>query len=126
VFRPALALATLAFFAACSGPAGEPEPAPPLDIAGTYTLATNIQGSAVQGQIEITGEPGAYGGSVFTEYTGRIPIASVTVAGSEVTIVLDSPQGPVTVLLGFTGDTFTGEWSSGDDGGTVEGRKIRS
>jgi hypothetical protein len=124
--RAVLALSTLAILVACAGRTGEPDPAPVLDISGTYTLNTVIQGSTVQGRMEITGEPGAWGGSVYTDFTGQIPIASLDMEGNRATLVLDSTQGPVTVLLTFAGDAYTGEWSSGEDGGTVEGRKVES
>lgn len=124
--RTVLALATLAALTACAGPAAAPGPAPAPDIAGTYTLNTTVQGSAVEGRMEITGEPGAYGGSVYTDATGRLPISSVTMDGSVATIILDTTQGPVAVRIEFSGDSYAGEWSAGEESGAVRGRKVGS
>ena len=123
---PALAtLVTLALSAGCAGSTGESGPEPAPDIAGTYAVTTAVQGSTVEGRIEITGEPGAYEGFVYTDLTGRLAIASVVVDWPVATLVLDSSDGPVEVLLEFSGDTITGEWSTGTDGGTIEGRKVQ-
>jgi hypothetical protein len=122
--RNILALATFVILAGCAGPTGEPDPAPAPEITGTYTLSTTIQGSPVEGRMRITGEPGDYGGYVYTDFTGELPISRVEVDGTAASLTVETPDGPASVRLDFAGDSFTGEWAAGGDGGTIRGRRV--
>lgn len=108
-----------------SSPEVEPAPAAALDPVGTYSLSTTIQGMAVDGQMRITGTPGSYDGSAYTDTTGEIPFTRVTVDGNRVSITADSPEGPLEIRLVFDGDAFTGSWEMGTDGGSIRGQRIR-
>lgn len=103
---------------------GAPEPAV-MDMAGSYTFTTTVQGMGVNGQMRITGTPGSYKGAAYTDVTGEIPISSVEVEGSRATIVAETPDGPVEIRMVFAGDTFTGSWALGGDGGSIQGRRVR-
>jgi hypothetical protein len=102
----------------------EPEPAAP-PLAGVYSFSTTVQGMPVDGQMRITGEPGDYGGSLYSQFTGELPFTSVTRSGDQVTLLANTPDGPVEIRLVFEGDTFTGDWAMGPEGGTIQGRRVR-
>ncbi len=112
-----LAVAALAL-AACgsSGP-------PPLNPVGTFDFTTSVEGTAVQGTITITRNGDAYGGTVGTNVTEPIGIRSVVVEGMAMTVVGDTPDGPVTMTVTFTGDTFAGSWTLAGMSGTMTGKR---
>ena len=123
----ALALA----LAAC---ASAPDPAPrdtthaaadvrEVDPVGSYMFTTTVQGRTVDGHLQITGTPGAWGGSFHTPVTGELPLSSVDVDGQEVRITANTPDGVVRVRMMFSGDTFTGDWSLGAEGAAITGRR---
>lgn len=118
-----LGVLSLVLLAACASAPADMGP-PPLDPVGTYTLTVMIQGSAVNGQMRIRGEPGSYTGAVYTDFTGELPINSVSVDGNRMFISAGTPDGPVDVEITFDGDTFTGTWVLGADGGALQGRKV--
>lgn len=100
------------------------EAAVETDLAGMYTLTTMIQGMSVNGQMRITGEPGAYDGAIYTDFTGELPMSSVNADGNHATIIVESPDGPVEIQLTFEGESFTGEWALGGETGNVRGRRV--
>ncbi|HUG42037.1 MAG TPA: hypothetical protein VMM12_16330 [Longimicrobiales bacterium] len=121
-----------ALAAACgSAPAQPGETAAPtaaargeLDPVGTYAFSTTVQGAAVDGQLRITGSRGAWGGSFYSDATGELQLSSVRVDGQELRLDADTPDGRVHVRLVFSGDTFTGDWTLGADGGALRGRRL--
>ena len=125
--RPfAALLPILLLLTACAGgsPAPEAEPAP-ADIRGIYSLSTMIQGSPVDGRMRITGEPGSYTGSVYTDFTGELPITEADVDGSHGRFTLNTPDGAAVLRLVFEDGSFSGDWSLGSESGRITGRKIR-
>lgn len=122
---PAVAALTAALMLTACASTATPEPEPEvLDLAGSYTFTTTVQGMGVNGQMRITGAPGAYEGAAYTDVTGEIPISDVTVEGNRATIVAETPDGPVQLVLVFDGDAFTGSWSLGPEGGAIRGRRV--
>lgn len=117
-----------ALFAAAALVAGcataEPEPRAP-ELAGVYTFSTMVQGMPVDGQMRITGEPGAYGGSLYSQFTGELVFTSVTQTGNAVTLLAETPDGPVEIQVVMEGQTFTGDWAMGQQGGSIQGQKVR-
>ena len=95
-----------------------------VDPVGSYTLTTNIQGTAVNGQMRIRGEPGAYRGAVYTDFTGELSLSSISVAGNRVYMTADTPDGPADIQITLDGDTFTGTWSLGSESGAIQGRRV--
>lgn len=128
-----VAVSVLALATACASAPGQ---APPdathasaeargdVDPVGRYTFTTTVQGMAVDGQLQITGTPGAWGGSFHTPVTGELPLSSVTVDGQEVRITANTADGIVQVRMMFSGETFTGAWSLGAEGAAIRGRLI--
>lgn len=117
--------ATIAIAVTLGACASTPRADAPADIdpTGTFSLSTTIQGMAVDGQMRIAGEPGSYDGSFYSDVTGELPFSAVSVEGDRVTITADTPDGAIEIRLLFDGDTITGEWSGGNDGGAVRGRR---
>lgn len=95
-----------------------------LDPVGTHSFSTTVQGAAVDGQLRITGSRGDWSGVIQTEATGELPLSSVAVDGPELRVTAETPDGPVRLRLMFSGDTFTGDWTLGADGGAIRGRRL--
>ena len=96
-----------------------------VNPAGAYEFATQVNGEAVRGTMEITGTPGAYGGRIVTNHFPEFVVRSASAAGQELTVVAETPQGNVTFRMAFTGPAFTGSWSLGGDTGAITGRRTR-
>jgi len=116
----------LLFLAACASNPAPSVPAP-LNPVGYFEFATDIEGESVTGSLEIRqAEGGGYTGTLTASAAPEpLPIRSVTVEGQTLTVVADTPDGPVTAVLTFTGDTFTGPWSYAGMSGTMAGKRIR-
>jgi hypothetical protein len=93
-------------------------PGPSFDISpvGTFQYQLNFNDPAarrtelISGNIRIVGEPGSYTGSISASGASEYPIISVNFAGQDLVILARTPDGPVTLMLTFTGDSFTGFW----------------
>jgi hypothetical protein len=106
-------------------PAASPSvtPAAALDPVGVYDFSTMIEGDQVTGTITITGSPGAYGGTISSSATPDMPIRSVTVSDSTITVTADTDNGELVSRFTLTGQDLSGEWTVGDMSGTTKGRK---
>lgn len=100
-------------------------PSAALNPVGEYEFATQVNGEAVTGTIEITGTPGAYGGRIVTLKFPEFTVRSASAAGQELTVVAETPNGNVTFRMAFTGNTFTGGWTLGGDTAAITGRRTR-
>ena len=111
---PFLFLMALTACASAGDPAESATPATPaeLDPVGSYTFSTTVQGMAVDGQLRITGSRGAWGGSLYSDVTGELPLSSVTVDGQQVRLTADTPDGTAYIRMQFSGETFTGDTGS--------------
>lgn len=115
-----LAAALVLFLAAC---ASAPRGPAPLNPVGTFEFQTTVNGGPVTGSVEVTGQPGAYGGTIRTSVTSDIPVTGVVVTGQDMVVSADTPDGPLTINMTFTGNDFTGEWELSGDSGTLSGRR---
>jgi len=120
----------LLVLAACASSTNSPPAAPagppPLDPAGYFEFATDVEGQTVTGSIEIRqAQGGGYTGVVSTSATEPVAVRAVTVEGQQMTIVSDTPEGPVSLVLTFTGANFTGTWTYAGMSGTMAGKRIR-
>ena len=95
-----------------------------LNPVGNYEFATEVNGSPMKGSLVINGSTGAYGGKMTSDIMPELPITSVVVDGQLVKMLADTPNGTVTIMLTFTGDTFTGNWELGGQGGNLSGKRI--
>ena len=134
--KPILAVLCALSLAACaagttgeaSAPAGAPAPAASANAVnpvGTFEFTTLVNGGTVNGTLEVAGAPGAYTGRLLTSILPEMPVRSATASGQEMTVLADAPDGTVTIRMAFTGDTFTGSWALGGDGGALTGRRTR-
>lgn len=107
-------------------PAREVTPAPPaaVDPVGVFDFATTVEGMAVTGTLTVNrSAAGAYEGSIATNITETIPVRSVTVSGQRMDVVGDTPDGPISLVLEFRGDEFSGSWTTGAMSGTHSGKR---
>ena len=104
--------------------AGNPAAVAEVDPVGSYTVSTTVQGMAVDGQLRITGSRGAWGGTLYTDMTGELPLSSVGVDGQTVHLRANTSDGTLYVRMLFSGDEFTGDWSLGPEGAPLRGRRL--
>ena len=111
---------------ACASAQVEPEAPAALDPVGMYDFTTTVEGTVVAGTITITQGTSGYGGSIATDVTEPIPVRSVAVEGQKLTVLADSPDGPVTFVMTLNGDEFAGTWSyAGMSGAHTGKRRVR-
>ena len=96
-----------------------------VNPVGRYEFATSVQGQMITGGVEIAGTPGAYTGQITTSITPPLPIAGVTVAGQQVVVTGNTPDGTITFRMNFTdASNFTGGWELAGDSGTLTGHRV--
>lgn len=78
-------------------------------VLGTYTTNVNGPQGALKAVIVLKREGGAYAGTLSAEGFPTMPISSATPTDSSVMIMVDTPDGGVTVAIKFgAGDKVTG------------------
>ena len=115
------------FLAACAGgnssaPPPEPAPPPPLDPVGVYDCSLDVEGMALSAVLSISGEPGAYTGSVDSDM-GPAPVRDIAVSGNEMTFSVDTPEMLVFFAVVFDGQDFAGEFDAGGMAGFISGKR---
>ena len=96
----------------------------PLEPVGEFSFETVVDGQVADGRIVIEGSAGQYKGLVVPNWGPPPgPIIEVTVADSEMTVVADWGGEDLVIYMTFTGDTYTGSWSMGFDGGDMTGAR---
>lgn len=107
-------LSSFAALCVLGGCASAPRGPAPLDPVGAFDFSTTVEGTDVSGTITVTREANGYGGTITTDVTEPIPIRTVSVQGQTMEVAAETPDGPLTMTLTFTGDAFTGSWSMAD------------
>lgn len=116
--------ALLAIAIGTTATAQTPAPAPNLDPVGTFEFSTTVQGQTVNGVVTITKTDGVLGGKMMADIMPEIPLKSVTVEGKKVTLVAETPDGVLTVVMEFEdADKFAGNWTLAGDGGSISGKR---
>lgn len=110
---------------ACASAKVTPDAPAALDPVGVYDFTTTVDGTVVSGTITITQGTSGYGGSLETNATETIPVRSVTVEGRKLTVLANSPDGPVTFIMTLDGDEFAGTWSYAGMSGSHTGKRRR-
>jgi hypothetical protein len=105
---------------ACASAPAQPSAVNPV---GTFDFSTTVEGTAVTGTIVVTESSSGYGGTVSTNVTESAPINSVLVDGQSMTVSMQTPDGPATITLNFTGESFTGTWSYAGMSGPLTGQR---
>lgn len=117
-----MTLFALACSGGMSGPPAPPPAPPPLDPTGVYDCWLDVEGMELNAVLSISGEPGAYTGTVDSEM-GPAPVSNITVDGDNMTFVVDTPDMSVFFSVIFDGDSFSGEFDAGGMGGYINGKK---
>lgn len=123
--KPTMTLALCLLAGACASAQVTPDAPAGPDPVGVYDFTTVFDGTAVSGTVTITRATGGYGGTIATDATESVPIRSVSVEGSRLTVLADSPDAPVTFIMNLDGDAFTGTWSYAGMSGAHTGRRRR-
>lgn len=108
--------------AAAAQPAA-PAPSSAMSAAGVYDFTTVLDGQEINGTATVTGTSGRYGGVVVTPTHPDLPISSVTVQGQTITLVGTTPDGDVVITMQMNGMDFTGNWTLGNEGAPLRGKK---
>lgn len=112
--------------AAAPAPALAPAPAPePVNAVGSYSFATDLNGTPVAGTLVLTRTNGTWGGKMTSDVFPELPVTAVTVEGKTVKVTADTPNGSVQIVMTFAGDDYTGTWELGGQTGNVSGKRIR-
>jgi hypothetical protein len=110
-------------FAACSGgPPPEPPAPPPPDPTGIYDCQFDVEGMLLTGAMTITGDPGAYTGTLDGE-TGRYSLTDIAVDGNQMTFSLDREGMLVSFVTMFDDDGLKGEFDVEGYFGSLTGKK---
>ena len=98
--------------------------APAASVTGRYEgTAKNKAEEVITLTLDLTEKEGALSGMINSSH-GDFPISGGSHKGEEVTIEFDT-GGPVgTISLHITEDRLVGTWSTGDDGGPVDVKKV--
>ena len=117
------AAATLAACASTPATTDQASARVTVDPVGVFDFNTTVDGTPVNGVVTITRANGIFGGSITTNVTDPITVNTVTVEGQRVSVVANTPDGPLTFLMDFTGNDFTGTWGLGTMSGTHTGKR---
>src|SRR5262245_56029134 len=102
-FRGAL-MKTLVLAAALIGLAVQPLSVTPFDPAGKWTFSTqDDSGAVVSGTMEITGQPGAYTGTITSAPDRVLQINDVLTSANAIVILANLPEGGVAVIKVWKG-----------------------
>jgi hypothetical protein len=122
---PATAPAAPATAARGATPAPAPAPAPAaLNAVGTYSFATEVNGTPVAGTLVVTRANNVWGGKLTSDVFPEIPVTGVVVEGQTMKIAAESPNGSVSIIMNFSGNDYTGTWELGGLTGPVSGKRI--
>ena len=128
----------LLLLAACASSSREAVPASPPPIpearvtptpaavnpVGEFEWSSALpDGTPIKGTIAITGNPGAYTGSVNAGELGIFPIKNVGVTGQTMVINAEHPEGPLEIRLTFVANDFNGSWQLNADTGEMVGKR---
>jgi len=94
-----------------------------FEPTGTYTMTITDDGEEVDATMEITGEPGAYGGTISATTRPTVDISTVTATANQMTVTAVIANGVLVIRLVVEGDNVTGDWALRGDGGVATGMK---
>jgi len=104
----------------------EPPAPPPVDPVGIFDFTTSLEGTVVNGTVTIVKTDAGFGGSLTTNVTEPVPVRAAVVEGQKLTVIADTPDGPVVFTMEFKGDEFTGGWSLGTMSGSHSGKRRKA
>lgn len=102
--------------------AGQGAPAK-ASVTGRYEgTAKNKAEEVITVAIDLTEKEGALSGTINSSH-GDFPITGGSHQGDAVTIEFDA-GGPGTISFHLSGDKLVGTWTAGEDGGSVDVKKV--
>ena len=105
-----VAAALLLLSACASGPPPEPPAPAVIDRSGEYSVTIDAAGQSIDGVLLISGEPGAYTGSIDTPMGGAA-LSSVEVEGDTMTLSIVEVGVTVTVVFDGDHDDYIDSWA---------------
>ncbi|HEU4629606.1 MAG TPA: hypothetical protein VFS08_07655 [Gemmatimonadaceae bacterium] len=108
---------------AAQAPTPTAAPATAVDPVGVYDFTATHEGEEMTGTMTITGSAGGYGGTITSTGHADLPIRSVTVRDSTVTVTATSDEGEAVLEFTLSGQEISGRWTLGEQRGTLTGRK---
>ncbi|HEX9106853.1 MAG TPA: hypothetical protein VF832_06490 [Longimicrobiales bacterium] len=125
--------------AACGGGAATPPPATPAPAAakvqapppdpssgllGHWTYTAGVQGETYTGTMDLTRDAQGWHAKVVDNSMGELPVESVAVDGTAITVVVHAGDNPSTVKATLQPDgTVAGKVVAGDAEGTFTAKK---
>ena len=100
----------------------------PPDVTGTYSYTSTAHGQPVNGTIVVTRSDSTYTVVMSTGgMTRDILFRDVTVSGNRVTATAQTPAGATVALhLTIDGQSLKGDWSLGEQGAPLTGKRASS
>lgn len=93
-------------------------------VTGNYEgTAKNRAEEVIQVKFELTEKEGAMSGMIRTSH-GDFPITGGSHNGDDVTLDFNADGTSGTITLKLAADKLAGTWSAGDDGGTIDLKKV--
>jgi hypothetical protein len=93
-------------------------------LTGRYGgTATNKAAEVITVTLDLSEKDGAVSGTISSSH-GDFPITSGSHQGKTVTLQFDAQGTSGTISLEASDDKLGGTWSAGDDGGTVEVKRV--
>ena len=108
----------------CAAQAQSKETPAKASITGHYDgSAQNKGGEVITVSFELTEKAGALSGTIHSSH-GDFPIVGGSHQGETVTIEFDAGGPTGSISLKTTDDRLVGTWTTGEDGGPVEVKKV--
>ncbi len=93
-------------------------------VTGNYDgTAKNSQGEVIPVTFELTEKEGSISGMIRSSH-GDFTISKGTHQGENVTLEFDTGGPTGTITLKVAEDKMTGTWEAGDDGGSIDVKKV--
>jgi hypothetical protein len=108
---------TAARSTAPAAPAASPAP------TGKYNIVADVDGEPRTATLTLSVDSAGKRLGHVVLADGQTHDMNVTVTGPDVMLTEASPDGDMTLKLQFHGDSLSGDWTKGDNGGTLKGSR---
>jgi hypothetical protein len=66
------------------------------DLSGTWDFSVDMGERVTTGELSLQRAPQGYAGTIMPEGSSALPVRSLTLAGDSITMIVETPEGPVT------------------------------